>query len=73
MAAVHGRLGRRPVSRFSRALVERHHDVAAQFFLGLNTALGGQLQRAAVHMGSKGNAIIGDLAQGSQAEHLKPS
>ena len=53
------------------ALVEDHHDVAAEGELDIDGGFGGEHVRVAVEVGSEENAFFGDLAEGVEAEDLE--
>ena len=60
-----------PCCGIGDALVEAHHDVAAEGLLDLHGRLGAEKMARAVDMGLKGRPLLGDLPQGAQAVDLE--
>ena len=56
---------------YRRALIENHHDVAAQHLLDVHGLLGPEEHLAAVGGRGEGDAGLGDLAPMRQREHLE--
>ena len=54
-----------------RAVVEGHDDVRAELMLDVDGELRREKVRGAVDVGLEGDAVVGDLAQVAEAEHLK--
>ena len=55
------------------ALVKGHGDVTAQVGLDAHGLLGAHEDLAAVDVGGEGDALLLDLAQRGQGEHLEPA
>ena len=64
-----GRLG--GVHRRRRQLVEHHHDVGADVALRVHDRLGREKQRVAVEVALEADAVLGDLADVGEREHLE--
>ncbi len=57
--------------RILQALVEHHHDVAAESQLDIDGRFGREQVRVAVEMRPEQHAFFGDLAQAVEAEDLE--
>ena len=57
--------------RIRRALVEHHHDVAAEGQLHVDGRFRRELVGVAVQMRLEDDAVVGDLAQTGKAEDLE--
>ena len=57
--------------RIRRAVVERHRDVGAERELHVHRVFGREAHRAAVDGRAELHALLGDLAQRFEAEHLE--
>jgi hypothetical protein len=53
------------------ALVERHDDIGADGPLDVDDGLRGEEVRRAIQIALEGDALLGDLPQVSEAEHLE--
>src|SRR5690606_13107985 len=67
----HAYVDRPAVDAHRRALVEDHHDVAAQHLLDVHRLLGAEEHLRAVGGRGEGHAGLGDLAAVGQREHLE--
>ena len=54
-----------------QALIERHHDVAAERQLDIDGGFGREQVRVAIQVRAEQHAVFGDLAQVAQAEDLE--
>ncbi len=54
-----------------QALIERHHDVAAERELDIDRGFGREQVRVAIQVRAEQHAVFGDLAQVAQAEDLE--
>ena len=68
---VHGLIGGFVAGRILQALVERHHDVAAERELHIHGGFGREQVRVAVQVRAEQHAFFCDLAQVAQAENLE--
>ena len=68
--AAHGFAGVLVAHRVFRAFVERHEDVASEIQLGVHGGFRREGVQIAIEVRLEHHALVGDLAQAAQAEHL---
>ena len=57
--------------RIGQALIQHHHDVAAQGHLNVDGRFRGEHVLVAVEMRAEQDAVVCDLAEAGQADHLE--